>query len=160
MGRSEESAAGLPSVFNGNASVEFRVRYAECDQARVAHHATYPIWFEMARTEFCRDRGIDYGEMERCGFFLPLVELKIRYVAAARYDDLLTVETWVEDLRRRTIRMKYRLMRGAALVAEAETYQVLVNGEGKPCSWPLNMETRFKPTNAAAPEPPSPSCTA
>ena len=41
--------------------IEIRVRYAETDQMKVAHHAAYFVWFELARSEFCRSRGIDYS---------------------------------------------------------------------------------------------------
>lgn len=74
-----------------------RVRYAETDQMGVAHHAVYPVWFEASRSEFCRLRGIDYGQMERDGMLLPLYELRVRYLQPARYEDEIEVHNRVVD---------------------------------------------------------------
>ena len=68
---------------------EIRVRYPECDPMGVAHHATYPIWFEIGRTEMLRARGGNYRLLEAEGVFLAVVRLEVRYRRPARYDDLL-----------------------------------------------------------------------
>src|SRR5215467_10464315 len=56
--------------------VEFpiRVRYFETDQMGVVHHAHYFVWFEAARSEFCRKHGVDYRQMEAGGLFMPVVQ--------------------------------------------------------------------------------------
>ena len=72
-----------------------RVRYAETDQMGVAHHATYAIWFEASRSEFCRLRGIDYPQIERDGMLLPILEIRVRYLQPAFYEDELEVRTRV-----------------------------------------------------------------
>lgn len=40
------------------------VRYAETDQMGIAHHSNYPVWFEVARTDFIKASGISYSEVE------------------------------------------------------------------------------------------------
>src|SRR5258708_33493210 len=77
----------------------FRVRYAETDQMGVVHHANYLVWFELARSEFCRTHGIDYRQMEAEGFVLPVVEARVRYVSPARYEDEVVVHSTVLEVR-------------------------------------------------------------
>ena len=33
------------------------VRYQETDQMGIAHHSVYPVWFEVARTDFIKKLG-------------------------------------------------------------------------------------------------------
>lgn len=63
------------------------VRYAETDQMGIVHHAVYPVWYEVARTELIRQIGIPYSQMEAMGVMTPLVELKSRYKGVTRYED-------------------------------------------------------------------------
>lgn len=124
---------------------KIRVRYAECDPMQVAHHSAYFVWCEAGRADYCRVRGIDYIQMERDGLFLPVVEARCRYLAGARYDDELILTTRVIERRRRTVRFTYRIAREGALIAEAETYQMLIDREGKPRSWPEEIAALFAP---------------
>jgi acyl-CoA thioester hydrolase len=58
---------------------EFVVRYAETDRMGIVHHSNYPIWFEMGRTEYIKEAGISYSEIEARGSMLPL------FIPPARY---------------------------------------------------------------------------
>lgn len=91
-----------------------RVRYAETDAMGVVHHSSYVVWLEAGRSDWLRQRGTSYGEaFEAAGYCLPVVELSLRYLAPARYDDLVTVRTWVEELRSRRIRFGYEVVDAA-----------------------------------------------
>lgn len=81
----------------------FHVRYAETDRMGVVHHAAYLVWFEEGRSAYIRERGWSYAEIEREGFFLAAGELQAKYLRPARYDQLVTVHTWVEGYKSRTI---------------------------------------------------------
>ena len=65
------------------------VRYAETDQMGIAHHANYPVWFEVARTDLIKTIGITYTELEEMGAMLPLVALECRYFHPAKYEDVI-----------------------------------------------------------------------
>ncbi len=134
-----------PNLAPENAvTMTFHVRYAETDAMRVAHHANYLVWFEMGRAAFCRERGIDYGAMEtERGLFLPIVEAHCRYVSPARYDDLLTLSVWCKEATKRTLRFGYLLKRDATLLAEGETYQILVDNAGRPRTLPPDLAERM-----------------
>ena len=81
----------------------FRIRYAETDNMGLVHHAVYLIWFEEGRSAYIRERGWSYADIEESGYFLVAAELKARYLKATRYDQLVTVKTWIEDVRSRAI---------------------------------------------------------
>lgn len=96
-----------------------RVRYAETDQMGVAHHASYFPWFEQARTDLMRQRGLAYRDLEAGGIRLPVIEAWCRYHAPARYDDELDVEVWVELLRPTRLAFGYRVWPAGAGAAAA-----------------------------------------
>ena len=78
----------------------------------VAHHANYLVWFEAARSEFCRVCGVDYGNLEKQGLFLPIVEAECIYKSPARYDEDIIIEVSDISIRRRILRIKYLVVRG------------------------------------------------
>ncbi|HUP88737.1 MAG TPA: thioesterase family protein, partial [Longimicrobiales bacterium] len=77
-------------------SSQFRVRYAESDQMGVVYHTHYLVWCEIGRTDYIRQFGVTYAELEEQGILLAVADAQIRYIASARYDDLINVETWLE----------------------------------------------------------------
>ena len=111
-----------------------RVRYAETDKMGVVYHANYLIWFEIGRTEFCRARGFSYNDMEENeNAFLVVAESYCRYKAPAFYDDELLVRTHVTELRRRSLRFGYEVVRmsDGTVIAEGETGHVVTDGTGR-----------------------------
>lgn len=82
---------------------EFHVRYAETDKMGVVHHAAYLVWFEEGRSAFVRAQGWSYADIEEQGYHLAAGELSATFTKAARYDQLVTVRTWIEELRSRTV---------------------------------------------------------
>jgi acyl-CoA thioester hydrolase len=113
---------------------EVRVRYAETDQMGIVHHANYLVWFESARSEFCRAKGFSYKEMEEVdGSFIVVAESYCRYKSPAHYDDVLIVRTRVDEIRSRTIRFMYEVLRPSdeTLIAEGETLHLVTDREHK-----------------------------
>ena len=80
---------------------ELRVRYAETDQMGVVYHANYLIWCEIGRTDFIRQHGVSYAELEEQGVLLAVSEATLRLHAAARYDELVRVETTLAEVKSR-----------------------------------------------------------
>jgi len=111
-----------------------RVRYAETDKMGVVYHANYLIWFEIGRTEFCRARGFSYRDMEENeNSFLVVAESYCRYKAPAYYDDELVVRTHITELRRRSLRFGYEIIRvpDGTVIAEGETGHVVTDANGR-----------------------------
>lgn len=112
-----------------------RVRYCECDPMGLAHHASYPIWLELARTEMLRDAGISYAELEAGGLLLVVARLELRYRRPARYDDPLEVEVTTDGVATGGAAVKlehrYRILRDGELLTTAATTLVAVDREGR-----------------------------
>src|SRR5690606_18550860 len=70
-----------------------RVRYGETDQMGVVHHGNYALYLEMGRTEWLRELGISYKEMEESGVMLPVTSMQLNYKKSARYDEVVKVKT-------------------------------------------------------------------
>jgi acyl-CoA thioester hydrolase len=81
-----------------SASTQIRVRYAETDQMNVVYHGNYAQYFEVARAESIRALGFTYKDMETLGVIMPIVELHVKFIRPAHYDDLLTVQTKLKEL--------------------------------------------------------------
>src|ERR1700730_12366056 len=116
-----------------------RVRYAETDKMGVVYHANYLVWFEIGRTEFCRARGFSYRDMEENeNSFLVVAESYCRYKAPAYYDDVLIVRTHITELRRRSQRFGYELIRKSdgVVIAEGETGNAVTDANGRVLSRP------------------------
>jgi len=114
--------------------VRTRVRYGETDQMGVVYHANYFLYFEMGRTEYMRERGYAYADLERQGIYLAVVEAVCRYKAGARYDDVIVIHTTVQNITNVTITFQYQVFRekGNILLAEGGTTLACVNGENRP----------------------------
>ena len=128
-----------------------RVRYSETDKMGVVYHANYLIWFEIGRTEFCRARGFSYHDMEENdNAFLVVAESYCRYKASAHYDDQLLVRTHITELRRRSVRFGYEIVRVTdnKIIAEGETGHVVTDKSGRVRSFPEGYSRLL----AAAPE--------
>jgi len=133
-----------------------RVRYAETDKMGVVYHANYLIWFEIGRTEFCRARGFSYRDMEENeNSFLVVAESYCRYKAPAYYDDELVVRTHITELRRRSLRFGYEIIRipDGTVIAEGETGHVVTDANGRVRSLPSGFaELLLSPPTDTAPE--------
>lgn len=125
--------------------IEFRVRYAETDQMGVVYHTNYLVWCEMGRTDFIRRRGMSYADMERSGTLLAVADLSARFHGAARYEELIRVQTTLAEIQSRFIVFDYLVMNaesGQRLVT-ARTALVSIDASGKPRTLPAAVRELF-----------------
>jgi acyl-CoA thioester hydrolase len=125
-----------------------RVRYAETDQMGVVHHASYFVWLELGRVEWCRQHGFEYKKMEtQDDSFIVVAEARCRYKRPARFDDLLIVRTRVTESKRRMMKFGYEIVDQATreLIATAETVHVICDRMGRPRSLPEKYAKYFAP---------------
>jgi acyl-CoA thioester hydrolase len=113
--------------------VKTRVIYADTDAMGIVYHSNYIRWFEIGRTELMRDKGIVYAQLEKEGFFLPVTQLYCHYLAPARYDDYVLIETAIGYFRRASIRFDYEIKNeaGALVLVEGYTVHAFTNRDGK-----------------------------
>jgi acyl-CoA thioester hydrolase len=124
-----------------NIETTFRVRYAETDAMGVVYHANYLVWFEVGRGEYFRALGQDYGQWEERGYLLPASEAYARFHAPARFGDLVTVRTWVEQIRSRSLTLGYEVIHADShqRLASGWTRHICMDGEGQACRLPPEM---------------------
>lgn len=118
-----------------------RVRYGDTDQMGFAYYANYLRWFEIGRAEMMRALGSSYRAIEESGVWLPVLEARCRYLAPARYDDLLGIETAVLELRRASVRFGYRVVELGALELKAfgSTEHCFLSPAGRPLRPPPEL---------------------
>jgi len=122
-----------------------RVRYAETDRMGVVYYANYFVWFEVGRTDWLRQTGWTYREMERDGVSLPVIEAQCEYRQPARYDDeieIVTGGTLVTPVR---VRFDYALSRAGddTAIAGGHTVHAAVDADGRPCRLPDRVREMF-----------------
>lgn len=110
---------------------ELRVRYAETDAMGIVHHATYPVWMELGRSDFLRDLGQSYADWEARGVRLVVNEIRVRFRAPARYDELVQVRTRLQETGRRRIVFGYRIEREGILLAEGESIHLVAGSDNR-----------------------------
>jgi acyl-CoA thioester hydrolase len=128
---STASAGREPAAPLATHEIEVRVRYPECDPMGFVHHAVYPVWLEMGRTEMLRASGGDYRALEEAGVFLAVVRLDLRYRRPARYDDLVRVRTHLLAPGPVKIEHSYEVFRGDDLLVEARSTLACLDREGR-----------------------------
>lgn len=75
----------------------------------IAHHSNYFVWFEIGRTDLCRETGHPYNEIENRGYILVVTEIACRYRIPYRYDEEVLIRTSVAEIASRSMRFAYEL---------------------------------------------------
>ncbi|HEU0122831.1 MAG TPA: thioesterase family protein [Bryobacteraceae bacterium] len=123
-----------------------RVRYAETDQMGVVYHANYIVWMEVGRVEFCRASGLSYRDMEQEGeLHLAVIEAGCRYIAPARYDDEIDIETCIEKATPRGVHFTYvmRHVETGQKLAEGFSRHLFLGRDLKPIRLPERFYPQF-----------------
>ena len=89
---------------------DLRVRYGETDQMGFVYYGVYAQYFEVARVEAMRQVGILYADLEqKHHIWMPVMNMQVRYLRPARYDDQLRIQTTVPSLPDKNIRFRYEI---------------------------------------------------
>jgi acyl-CoA thioester hydrolase len=110
-------------------STEVRVRFAETDAQGIAHHASFLVWFEVARVAYLERHAGGYQSIRDRGIEALTTEVHVRYHRAASFDERLTVWARCVDLRGARFRYEYAVERGGELVADGYTTHATVDRE-------------------------------
>jgi acyl-CoA thioester hydrolase len=121
-----------------------RVCFEDTDLTGVVYHANYLRWFERARSDMLRLLGIDQRAAQEAGEgAYAVAELAIRYLAPARLDDAVLIESHGEELRAASCRMLQRALRGQTLLSEARVRVGFVTPSGRPRRQPDAWRAAF-----------------
>ncbi len=127
-----------------------RVLYGDTDAAGVVYNANYLRYFEYARNELMRDWVCTYKEIEARGLILPVTECFTRYKSPAFYDDLLTIETAIAELRKFSCKFTYKIIRESpdhpkpTLLVKGYTIHAAITGEGKLTRLPEDIHRKLQ----------------
>ncbi len=116
----------------------FYVRYAETDAMQVVHHASYIVWLEEGRSEYLRQRGHNYADMQAEGYYLAVTGVNLRYHRSMVYGQRATVRTWVNELRSRMVRFGYEVLHAdtGERCVSGETTHICITHDGQPAKIP------------------------
>jgi len=118
------------------------VRYAETDRMGIVHHANYPVWFELGRTEFIKQIGSSYSHVESLGVLLPLLELKCKYISSSTYEDRIVVRTRMKSYSKTRLDFCYEVFKEEDMekpITIGETSHVWTNSDLRP----INLQKHF-----------------
>jgi acyl-CoA thioester hydrolase len=127
-------------------TTRLRVRYSETDQMGIVYYANFFVWFELGRTDLCRQHGFAYRDMEQQdGLYIMVAETRCRYKAPAHYDEEILVRTRLRAVRKRVLVFSYEVYRETddTLLAEGETVHVITDREGRPRALPDKYRDLF-----------------
>lgn len=108
-----------------------------------AHHASYPIWLEMARTELLRASGVAYRTLEEQNIFIVVARLSISFHKPARYDDEIQVTAHLKSASGAKIEHEYQIQRDGLLLSTAATVLACVDRTGRPIRIPALIESQL-----------------
>ena len=140
----------MPPEKNPIYKTTIRVLYGDTDAGGVVYNANYLRYFEYGRTEMMREWVCSYREIEDRGLVLPVTECFTRYKSPAFYDDLLTIETSIAELRKFTCRFNYKITRPntdnekPTLIAKGYTIHAAVTRTGKLTRLPEDIMAKLE----------------
>lgn len=124
-----------------------RVRYGETDQMGYVYYGYYAMYYEVARVESLRQLGVTYKEIEATGIMMPVLENKSKYLAPARYDELLRIVTTIREIPGVRVKFEYDIFNEEnKLIHQGETLLAFVDTKsGRPCRPPQAMQQVLAP---------------
>jgi acyl-CoA thioester hydrolase len=108
---------------------ELRVRYGECDPQGIVFNANYLLYFDVALTEYWRDRVGPWDDMASLGVDAVVAEANIRFRAPARFDDVLALAVTTEELGTTSMTTRVDVQRDGELLVEMRLRHVFVDRE-------------------------------
>ena len=123
------------------------VRFSEVDAFNIVWHGHYIGYFELGRLDLCARFGLSPEDLKGLGLFAPVVDMKCRIRASARYNDRLLVQTSVTPSDKAMLVFNSTILReqDRQVVAEGETSHVLLTLEGKMLyEVPEDLKTRIR----------------
>ena len=124
-----------------------RVRYGETDKMGFLYYGNYAQYYEIGRVELIRSLGVSYKSMEDNGIMLPVIDLQIKFLKPAYYDDVLTLKTTLPALPGIKIEFNYEITNEAQEVINTghTTLVFFDNHRKKPCKAPDSIMDKLIP---------------
>ncbi|HEY1173694.1 MAG TPA: thioesterase family protein [Verrucomicrobiae bacterium] len=122
-----------------------RVTYSDCTVRNHVYYGRFLDLLEEARGEFFRSLGITFLQLEEQGVIFPVLDVQLKYRAAARYDDVLKIELWVAEIRSVKVMFAYRVLNAEGkLLVEGTTIHACTSTEDKPMRIPEELAGKLE----------------
>lgn len=122
--------------------IKTRVRYQETDQMGIVYYGNFFTYFEMGRTEYLRNLGLPYSELEKEQIYFPVTEAHCRFRSPAHYDDILIIQTWISELKHATVEFNHKVICEGdnKLIVEGFSRLACLNANRKPIPMPEKLK--------------------
>ncbi len=123
--------------------IQIRIYYEDTDCGGVVYYANYLRYFERGRTELLREKGVSLGDLHASGVIFVVRSVEARYIAPARYDDLLILDTRLTGMTGATITFEHILLKQDKTLVEGSVTLASVGNDGKPIRLPEELRRVF-----------------
>jgi acyl-CoA thioester hydrolase len=123
-----------------------RVYYEDTDMAGIVYHANHLRFAERGRSEWLRALGVDQAALRAEGTAFAVARMDCRWLAPARFDDLLTVETRAVRIGGARAELAQRILRGATPLFEADVTVAALGAGGRPVRLPAGLRATPAPS--------------
>ncbi|SIT74339.1 tol-pal system-associated acyl-CoA thioesterase [Pontibaca methylaminivorans] len=122
---------------------KFRVYYDDTDMGAVVYHANYLRFIERARSDWVRALGSDQNAMRESGILWVVRRIEADYLAPARFDDLLEVETVPVATSGVRFVLDQTVSRGGRALFRARVTLACMSPDGRPLRLPAEIRAIF-----------------
>lgn len=81
-----------------SSETRIQVRYDEVDKMGYVYHGNYARYYHISRTDLLRKFGLSDKDLEQLKLLLPVIEMNIKYLKPVYYDDIITIQTTLEEV--------------------------------------------------------------
>lgn len=128
-----------------------RVYYEDTDAAGIVYYANYLKFIERARTEMMRLFGAEHEQWRRTeGIAFIVRRAALDYLAPARLDDQLIVETRVMEIGGASLLLAQDVKRGDTLLVAATIKIATIGQNGRPVRLPPALRAALLSHNKTA----------
>ncbi|MBU2711260.1 acyl-CoA thioesterase [Zooshikella harenae] len=120
---------GYTSTQSKKLSVEtyINVPFFDVDSMGLTWHGHYLKYFELGRCDLLKKIDYTYQQMEASNYIWPIVDLRVKYIKSARFDQSLKVITELVEYEHR-LKLAYKIIgENGESLTKATTIQMAVN---------------------------------
>jgi acyl-CoA thioester hydrolase len=134
-------------LIEGGHCLPVRVYFEDTDFSGVVYHARYLHFLERGRTDFLRLHGIGHRALMDGAFGEPMAfavrRMEIDFLAPARIDDVLEVETRTALLGGARVLLDQRILKGGIVLVEAKVKVAVISPDGRARRMPAAVAERL-----------------
>ncbi|GBE00045.1 acyl-CoA thioester hydrolase YbgC [bacterium BMS3Abin07] len=117
-----------------NDRIDIKIYYEDTDCGGVVYYANYLGYLERARTEYLENRGVSMVRLMAEGFSFVVVHVDISYSLPAKYGDIISVYSEIENATKATITFNHKVVKEQSddIIATASVRLACVGNNMKP----------------------------